>query len=291
MRILPSRPLSLWSVLGIGLLLATATDAASKPVPKPASKTFSLSSARGWLKQANDSRYCVNVEDAFDRRKCERNLAVFRGKMWAWARAATFVDDVEVEFSEYDFSRRAYTMSTTTEPMGNDESDFSDVEGIGSQRCDRETEQPVISQRWPIPMPVAAAENSPLRQAAGRQTVTAVLKFTGENLMWCCGPVMRRGAQLAHERCSIPAILLRITGWEWTDGADDRAGDDDAAQAPAALFKAGVTVPPEVADFDVRVLGCLVPTGDGEFGPPDAPKEDDKDSEGDGEKSESSDGP
>ena len=42
------------------------------------------------------------------------------------------------------------------------------------------------------------------------------------------------------------------------------------------LFKAGAAIPPKLVDFDVRVLGCLVPTGDGEFGKPPEPESDEE---------------
>ena len=275
MNLWPSRFWSGTAVAGLSAVLAVSADAANK-APPPG---YNLSSVIDYLKTANDLSYCSDVKDAFDRRKCERDFSVFRTKMLAWARSALLVDDIKVEVSEYDFRRSAFTLSVRTEPMGTGESDFHDVQAIGSQSCDPETEMPVIRQQWVVPMAANAAESSPLRRATGDQTVTALLRFTGDNLMWCCGPTARMMAAQDNEKCSVPATIFKISGWQMTDDPPesvDDDSDDGKDKGPVVLFKAGAAIPPKLVDFDVRVLGCLVPTGDGEFGKPPEPESDEE---------------
>ena len=234
------------------LLTLLTTLATLATPPPPAAVT--LESARPYLAVAANDRYCNALTDPFDRRSCQTKWQFFRTRMLAWARTARLVDDdVAAHIGPYDLAQQVFPVVFEEFLVGSSEFDLLGLIGVGAGKCDLETGSPVLRQVWPVRVATKVAETSVLRAARGSQVVSAVLTVAPAELNWCCSRVLTRMARLNQERCRLPRLALTVTGWQLT--LED-------------TFATGARVPDAPMAFDPAVLGCEVPTGDGEFGAP-----------------------
>jgi hypothetical protein len=206
-----------------------------------------------YLEYAMDKRHCSAVDDAFDKRRCKKQWNTFSRKMLSWVKKVRLIDSgLSVDVGQYDFRRGSFAITYDAEVTAMSGDDLRYGVLIGKGKCDKLTGMVTVGQKFTIRMNAKKAEKNILRESAGENTVTAILKGKPGRMNWCCDAYTRREARLDGESCNASVFAYTIQGF--------RLGDEGEGSFTHS-FPAAITT----KEFDPAVLGVAIPVGSGEF--------------------------
>jgi hypothetical protein len=246
------------SVLGASLAVLCFTCApvrAAEPAKKP-HEYYSASSVEPFIKIAIKKEYCSFVNDAFDRRTCQKQWRKFSKKMLGWTRKNSVLEEsFEVGVSDYDFKKSAFTLTydKTSPTLSLEDEDLRHGVVVGKAKCthDPDMEITALTVDWKLnlKMKASVAQESFLRRTEEMEIV-ALLKGRPASINWCCTRGQKRFARANRIQCRQPTFQYSVTGYLIS------------GEGGEVLKASVIKTPYEVNDFDPSILGVPVPSQD-----------------------------